>query len=406
MYCMKCGTQNKEEAKFCIKCGTPIGTYRADVSLSQPQNTETVNNSKKKKWLPVAVGILAIFALIMIFSGTSKKEPNKKTDVGKTSDVDISVSGKGFSLDAINKQCPGCEQALNTYIDLMTEADSLNSTKESIDYLCEEKYYQMQHNCTAEVIDVEDVPYAYRGSVGTYTGQWKGAGPSGHGTYQGSIYWSDAVSYTGDWLNGLPDGEGELYIEKFKGGWDMEYKGHMTAGMRDGTGNIVEYLEVPQPAKYRIYDSTVFQNDIICQNTECVEYSAETGEILRYYIMIGNENGWVDAVSTWGANELSPSERQALDIAECAMVWGTVGYVVNGMFTNGGYDSSKVNSDMLNELNEWRANKAAEEQESIERQKQEQEKYKNYCADQYDKLHAKDPSDWSKDAQYFRRYMY
>ena len=233
-------------AKYCIKCGTQIGTYSADKPQIQPQNNKTTKNPKKRKWLPVAVVILALFALIMMFSGTSKNGTNKKTKASKTSDGDISVSGKGFSLDVINKQCPGCEQALNTYIDLMAEADSLNSTKESIDYLCEEKYYQMQHNCTAEVIDVENVPYAYRGSLGTYTGQWKGAGPSGHGTYQGSVYWSDAVSYTGDWLNGLPDGEGELYIENFKGGWDMEYKGHMTAGKRNGDGNIVEYIEIQQ----------------------------------------------------------------------------------------------------------------------------------------------------------------
>lgn len=398
MYCMKCGTQNTEEAKFCIKCGTPTGTYEIDSAQIQSQNTQST--TKRRKWLPVLAAILLIFAIILVFSG-SFNNATKKLKSHTNPDGDISINGTGFSLDTIASQCPECENALKTYIALMSESDSLNSTKESIDSLCEDKYYQMQHTCTADVIEVENVPYAYRGSVGTYTGQWKGAGPSGYGTYKGSVYWTDAVSYTGEWQYGLPDGEGELYIEKFKGGWDMEYKGHMTAGKRNGNGYIIEYNNDSDPAKYRIYDATAFQNDVMCVETGCVQYNAETGEVLQYYRMTGTADGWVEGIS-WGPNELSPEDKQALEFAQCAIVIGAVGYLMD---SSGGYDYNKANEEMLNNLNEWRSNKESEEKASIARQEEEQEEYKHYCSYKYEQLHANDPTDWSLDAQYFKYNM-
>ncbi len=398
MYCMKCGAQNNENAKFCIKCGIRMDGSDLD-------NTVSSGTSKAKKksrvWIPVVIGlgILALF-FILIFARGSSDSQKKAREEG------IDVNGKNFSLDKISEQCPGCKNALDKYLKLIESSKSLNSTTDSIDNCCMELYYAMQHSCTAETTKVENIPYAYQGSVGTYTGEWKGAGPSGYGTYQGSLYGSDAVSYTGAWLNGLPDGEGELYHENYKAGWDMEYKGHMTAGKRNGTGRIVEYLESGHPPKYRIYDTTTFQNDIMCQQTECVEYAAETGEVLYYYIMNGTDDGWVYSVSEWGANELSPTQRQALEFAECAIVIGAVGYIIGSAIDPGGYDYDKANSDMLDDFNLWREKKAAEEQEAIIRQQKEEESYRNYCAEQYEKLHAQDPSDWSLDAQFFKYNMY
>jgi len=29
VYCTKCGTKNEEDAKFCVKCQEPLGSYRA-----------------------------------------------------------------------------------------------------------------------------------------------------------------------------------------------------------------------------------------------------------------------------------------------------------------------------------------------------------------------------------------
>ena len=398
MYCMKCGAQNSEDAKFCIKCGSRTdGSDLDNIVVSGSSKSQ----KKSRVWIPIVIGsgILALLCIFILAGGSSD---SKKLARGNSSDA----NEKSFSLDEISEQCPGCRNALEAYLNLIESSKSLNSTSESIDYYCMELYYAMQHNCTAKTIRVENIPYAYQGSVGTYTGEWKGAGPYGYGTYQGSVYWSDAVSYTGEWLNGLPDGEGELYHENFKGGWDMDYKGHMTAGRRNGVGRMVEYLEDGHPPKYRIYDVTTFQNDIMCQQTQCVEYAAETGEVLYNYIMNGSDNGWVYSVAEWSANELSPSERQALEFAECAIVIGAVGYIIDSAIDPGGFDYDKADADMLDNLNSWREEKAAEEQEAISRQQEEEESYRNYCADQYDKLHAQDPSDWSLDAQYFKYNMY
>jgi len=388
MYCIKCGTQNPEGVGFCIKCGSSMDL----------NSGEDIRPQKKGSPVIAVVAILAVIIIVGVIKVlTGVIAGGQKTDE------------KSFSLDAISKQCDGCEEALNVYLEMLEESKSLNSTPEIVEAYEEELSRCMRHDCSAKVIQVENIPYAYRGSVGVYSGGWQGAGPSGYGTYKGAVYWSDVVSYTGDWKYGLPDGEGELYVQEYAGGWDMEYKGQLAEGKRNGEGYLIEYYRSigdGMPSKYRIYDKTVFQYDELARETECVQYLADTGELHSYYRMIGDGNGWVDIKQQWYANELSPEQQQLLDYAECAFVIGTIGYMVNTAIHASEEVPRKSYEEQMAELNHWREQKEAEERQAQEWREKEAEENRNFCRYKYEQLHAIDPTDSSLDAQYYEKNMY
>lgn len=416
MFCTKCGHELDEGAVFCTQCGTKIGVSE-DNSIDQHTAKQRINTTGKatsKSGKLVFCGV-AVLALVIISAIGLSKLSSSSSSVGKNNGLRKSsdntkkngraIDDRDFSLDVIETQCEGCRDALTTYIELVNNGNSISSTKESITALCQKKGKEMHHNCTADVIQVTNIPYAYRGSYGTYTGDWKGAGPVGYGEYTGAVYRTKAVSYKGEWEYGLPNGSGELYVEDCFHGWDMTYKGQMCDGMRDGTGYLYEYYY--DDSMYRIYDEATFKNDIMVTVTDCVEYDGQTGDVIRYERMIGDEaTGWVNMVDSWEAGELSPEQKKALEFAECALVVGTLGYMISDSANSGGYNYDKANEDMLNELNSYREQKAQEEQEALIQQQKDEESYRKYCTDQYNKLHKQDPTDWSLDAQYFKNYAY
>lgn len=62
MFCNQCGTENAADTKFCVNCGSSLGTNEAENTKPQIKL-----NSSKKKWLvPLAVVILVAIALINI----------------------------------------------------------------------------------------------------------------------------------------------------------------------------------------------------------------------------------------------------------------------------------------------------------------------------------------------------
>ncbi|MBO5629036.1 MAG: zinc-ribbon domain-containing protein [Aeriscardovia sp.] len=393
MYCTKCGNELDIDAKFCPKCGTPIDGQTSESNPSIPKKNVLLNTKK----ILILSGCIAGVICLVLFG---------KRLLGKGTDA------KAFSLDKINKQCDGCGDALNTYIALLDVGSEFGYYEEEMEEYSLLKYGQMQHNCTADIIEVTDIPYVYHNCYGTYTGTWQGAGPTGQGTFigKGSLY-DNIVSYKGQWAYGLPEGEGELYIQNIVNSrWDETYYGLMTAGFRHGTGHLYEYYN-PQDgsmsvAKYRIYDEATFNYDIMSSVTDCGEYDAETGEILRYYRMTGADNGWVNMIASWGADELNPDEKAQLQFEASVLTVGFMTYMVGKVISPGGYDHAAGNKQMLDELNSYNTQKEADEQAALEQQQKQQESYRNYCADQYDKLHAKDSSDWSLDAQYFKANMY
>ncbi len=419
MYCAKCGASLNDGAKFCPSCGQATGAVLKDAnegnSAKSPQAVEKTQKTKKqtKRIMPListaiilGAGVLACVVLIKLI--IEKRQPSSSAK--KVAQSGESSIYSGFSLDEIDRECDGCHHALSDYIDLVELGRNENFDTDGMNAYSEEKYSAMHHTCHAKATRVKDMPYVYRGCYGTYTGDWQGAGPVGKGTFVGTSYYlGDTVSYEGDWNYGLPEGNGELYIENFDGsGWNLTYKGQMYAGMRNGSGYVYEYLPAQSyRAKYRIYAETVFQNDIMAQITDCEEHDAETGEILTYYQMTGDEDGWVQMVNSWGANEMSPQEKQALEFGVSVITIALVGKMVEPIFDgSSGYDYDAANEKMLADLDDYRQKKEKDAAETKARQKEEDRKFADYCYDEYQKEHAIDPTDGSLWAQFTKKNMY
>lgn len=69
-FCKKCGTQLKDDAKFCIKCGQPTGEHSVNNYHPPINRADPVRNNKqakgKKTWIGIVIGVLVV-ALIVLF---------------------------------------------------------------------------------------------------------------------------------------------------------------------------------------------------------------------------------------------------------------------------------------------------------------------------------------------------
>lgn len=392
MYCRNCGAKNDDQDRFCAKCGQPLS-----VGIANEKPVAPVKRKSGKKYmiltslvLVVTIVVVSVFDLwpwsvrtdnetnstqteengerVNIAAGGGQKETVQNTARAEEQTVAATdvVTMDNFSPDAIIEQCPDCQAAMETYIATIEACQDWTTSQETIKALENQKCAQMQHFCTAPAIYVEDIPYAYHGSFGLYTGDWIGAGPAGNGTYTGTVYGSNIVSYTGGWGFGMPDGDGELYLENYFGAWDMIYTGQMKNGMRDGTGSWFEYYDdggYHEPT-FRIYDEAVYRQDQLTDWTDCVKYNAETGEILQYCKMKTDETGLPVQGEVWNPGDLTPEQEKALGIATVVAIFGVTAYLTYSAMTAGdAYDSDAGNQRMLAEVNSWREQKAAEEQD-------------------------------------------
>lgn len=391
MYCMNCGTKNDDQAKFCIKCGQQLTD--SVVVNEKPKPAK----GKPKSWSMVLVSLVLVAAIIVVsvfdlwpWSKRSDKKANGDfTQQGEVQNGEQAASSgevvtfENFPLDAIIEQCPDCQAAIETYIEMLKASQDWTTSKEEIEALENQKCAQMQHFCTANSIYVEDVPYAFHGSFGLYTGDWIGAGPAGKGTYTGTIYETNLVSYTGDWGFGLPNGEGQLYLENYLGTCDMTYTGEMKNGMRDGVGSWFEYDDQqgnihPIP-KYRVYDTAVYSNNCLTDKITCVEYEESTGEIIKYFYAITDDNGNPQMLDTWGPDELSPDVADKLYttifVAATTYMMGTLVESAIDSMTLTPEEIEASNQRVIAETNRMRAQaeeEKAKEAERVEREKEEQ----------------------------------
>lgn len=345
MYCIQCGAQNNDGAKFCSKCGQPLD------KVPKPESSGTINQQgtpRSKRYLipiiaVVAVAIVAIYFVIAKNQGanpqsnTARNESEtidytENNNYTENTEVSSNTSAEDVSLDTIVAQCPDCRPAIETYLTLISSFSSLNTTEDNINALVMQLSQQMNHFCTAPAIYVENHPYAFNGSTGFYTGDWIGAGPAGKGTYNGAIYGKRTVAYEGDWGFGVPNGEGQLYIQDYMDAWDLTYTGEFKNGMRDGEGIWFETYDSPyHPHLFRVYDKAIYSNNQLTDWVNCTEYNEETQEIQKYYKMSTDERGYPIAGAIWGANEPSPEVKAMQDKAMTALMIGVAAYVTGRM---------------------------------------------------------------------------
>ena len=66
-YCPACGTENPDEAAFCVKCGKPVPTVQLQPQ-PQPEPQPEPAPAEKKKGVPLVVKILVPVAALMVLS--------------------------------------------------------------------------------------------------------------------------------------------------------------------------------------------------------------------------------------------------------------------------------------------------------------------------------------------------
>ena len=388
MFCKYCGAQMAEDAAFCPKCGKANATPPV-------QNAPTNNQPKGASGINLKI-LIPLAAIIVVLSGVivAKIVSNNKNSASLTSAGNSASShAEDISFDDIAKECDGCSDAIAAYLDLMNEALAYGYDGNELDSLISQYSNAMHHDCNAEVTYVENYPYVYRNVLGTYTGEWKGAGPFGEGEFIGKDKFRGYITqYTGEWAYGLPEGNGTLYIQNFADStWDLTYTGQMRAGLRDGAGNIYEYNHgASYDPMYRIYDTVEFSNDIMTSVTDVATYNAKTKELLYFDRVTGDNSGWVYSLDTWGANDLNPEQRQMLEYAECALVIGTATAMVYGAIKGhqeGIEYGKKLSAESDKYMKEYFAQKEKADLDAYNAQQQKQaqdaiNQQRDYCAKQ------------------------
>ena len=397
MFCRNCGTELPENSQFCTSCG---------LKLVQVPNTEKQNSSNSgKNKLFLSIGMLTIAVALLagvIFLPAGKKE--KSADVANSSNDTVTTSSEELPdndiLATAISECENCVDAVNTYIQMMdlAEKDS-NVAKTHLDILSNSKRMYMYHHCTAPIIEVENIPYSYRGSCGLYSGQWQGGGPINKGSYRGLLDNTYVISYSGDWKQGLPNGLGELYIEKYASGWDLGYRGQVRDGLRDGKGVMYEYYDnwLGQGPRYRVYESSTFANDKLMQETECITYDANTNEAIEHHRMIGTDDGWVASTAQWYEGELNPEQKALAEEIGAAALIAFISYEVYDIATSDySYDYDKANAQNMQELETYRANKAENERAIAQQEKEAHEKWRQGEEDYAKMLERKYPDSYQQ----------
>jgi len=81
MFCYKCGSKLPDKAKFCHKCGAKL----IGEDMQQPQ-VATLNVPKKKKYIFIIIGVIAVllFVAIIIATGGDSEMPSDSADYLKT----------------------------------------------------------------------------------------------------------------------------------------------------------------------------------------------------------------------------------------------------------------------------------------------------------------------------------
>lgn len=425
MYCSKCGNQVSDGAKFCAKCGQPF-----QQGAKSTTSAKSHKKTDKVVWFAMGISIVLLISAIVFLlrdEGAVKtedavkvadetkdkdavkdkdtvkdKDAAKAEEAGEVADVGEAYEDGALNFTAIVSQCAYCEAPLNTLVEFCDFITAYGYDEDKINACSEKKYNEMQHDCTAEVIQVENLPYIYRGYYGTYSGEWQGAGPTGTGSFIGQKRLNtDMIAYTGEWKYGLPEGEGELYIINsinYRGN-DFKYVGQMSAGLRNGTGYMYEYA-CGGSGFYRVYAQSEYQNDILAVETDAVKYDLATGEIISYQRLIGVENSYYPgSTAEWGANELSPEMKKVRDIALIAalgyLTYKAVGYAsdIAGSFDHEEFNQ-KLDQQSFEYLEQYRARQQADLLKEEERRAKEAEKTRKWNESKYYEALYNDPDEY------------
>ena len=345
MFCVKCGAELANDVLFCTKCGERTSIKKTNsnkdnnfinIKKTNVQSHVLVksisNNENIKILIPMVAIIAALFVVIVKLAAGRSTGTGGGLFASKKNDDKADF---GLIVD----ECPECAEAIDSLLNLEEMGLAFGFSESKMKEAESSKYSLMHHNCSADTVMVKDKLYVYRCAVGLYSGEWKGAGPFGKGSFVGTIKnTTKSVSYDGDWAYGLPEGKGTLFINRYDGNMDMTYQGDMMAGMRHGVGLLYEAMadlgyERHYDELYTIYDETTFERDNIAQETFCTSYKMDTNEEMYYDIVVGDGQGRPSSLhGRWKVGELSPMEKQQLENFETGLVLAFTGWMLYKTF--------------------------------------------------------------------------
>ena len=222
MFCKNCGTQLKDEARFCPKCGTPVG-----VNQQNPDNQDGYTPPQPpvpKKWkdsytIFALIGVFAV-AIALGFGAKAILQSKAKDEAAMYAASD--ETGNSYDDETENEAYDATEDGIHRYsyiLDDCTWTEAFYNAQEQGGYLARinsrEEYEQI-------IRDIQRMGYEKK--------QWfVGAGRDSDST---AYYWIDENGNTygdklndsdywasAEWLSGEPsyrsDGVEEMYVEIF-----------------------------------------------------------------------------------------------------------------------------------------------------------------------------------------------
>lgn len=219
---------------------------------------------------------------------------------------------QSVNIEKLMQEWSGCEEASKSADTVLNLAVKMNSPElekgmgaEIIEAqynafkAAQEQLHTALTKCTAETVYVENMFMAYDHFIGYYTGDWKGLGPSGKGTFNGikpymidDEYYSKQRAdfntfyiYNGDWAAGVPDGEGqyiyqltptEEQLDWLQGRSFQEvYKGQMKNGKKNGKGRVTSVWQCfgfTEGDRLDIFDEGSFRDNELIGSVQYVSY--------------------------------------------------------------------------------------------------------------------------------------
>lgn len=187
-YCKKCGTQLKDDAKFCIKCGQPVATPGNAESnnqnpggYQQPPHSYGNNNpvnphgKSKKTWIGIGVGVIVVVLILMFIFNPALRMKGYEKPVYYTVKFiekgDIKSMAKAiplkqlvkFAKDKAGSLLDLSELDLEDYKDAL---DSLNDAMEDYKDALEDEYgdnFKVEYEIkkAEQVEDLDDIQDRY-----------------------------------------------------------------------------------------------------------------------------------------------------------------------------------------------------------------------------------------------------
>lgn len=114
MYCNKCGTQNKDTAKFCGSCGAVL----ENVIKEKSESNKGVNDNKKKTAYMIGALIIFIAIIVAIFLGTQKKKEKEYEGYLETAEKYIQELNYEQAEDCYLKAITIAPKELEAYVKL------------------------------------------------------------------------------------------------------------------------------------------------------------------------------------------------------------------------------------------------------------------------------------------------